>query len=66
MSASDYVDTHIVAKQLGLCHRHIRRMCAMRVFKTAWKPGIGKHAHWKILRAELIEHQINNHAQPYL
>jgi hypothetical protein len=64
--SGEYLDTHMVAKQLGLCHRHVRRMCAMRVFVTAWKPGVGKYAHWKILRAEIMAHKINKHAQPYL
>ena len=58
----DFVGAHIAAKILIVSVRHVRRMCERGVFSTAFKPGYGQHAHWRILRAEVQAHRFNGHA----
>ena len=37
----------------------------MGIFKTAHKPGGTEHAHWRILRAEVIAHKYKSHCPNY-
>jgi len=64
---SDYIDLNTVSskKYLPLGRRQLASMCEQGVFKTAFKPGTGKKtSKWLILRAEVIAHRINGHANP--
>lgn len=65
---SDYVSVSVAARSRHLLYplgmRQIQRMCSEGLFKTAWKPGGKKLSEWKIMRAEILQHRANNHANP--
>lgn len=63
MAEERFISAYIAATILGLSHKHVERMCRNLVFKTAHKPGMGRKAHWKILRAEVVAHKFDSHAQ---
>lgn len=57
------IDTRTTAKLLGgISIVRVSQMFSEGVFKTAYKPGHGKNAHWRVSRAEVLAHKINNHA----
>lgn len=66
-TTSDYIDLHTASgkKYLPISRRQLAAMCESKVFKTAFKPGKGgKGSKWLILRAEVLQHRINGHANP--
>ena len=65
---SEYIDLHIASskKYLPIGRRQLARMCEQGMFKTAFKPGTGgKTSKWLVSRAEILQHRINNHPNPY-
>lgn len=63
----DYITISVIIKKfLPVSRRTLARMCEEGVFKTAFKPGNGgKTSQWKVLRAEVIQHKVNAHPNPY-
>lgn len=43
--------------------RWITEMCKRGVFPSAKKPGYGTNAHWRVIRAEVINHVLQNRNQ---
>jgi hypothetical protein len=63
MLSGDYITPRIAAqKYLGVSVRRVEQMCRDGVFQSAFKPGLGLQAHWRILRSDVIRHQFNGHA----
>jgi hypothetical protein len=66
-STSDYIDLNTACgkKYLPVSKRRLAQMCLEGKFKTAFQPGAGgKGSKWLILRAEVLQHRINGHANP--
>ena len=57
----DTITVHVAAKHiLGLSHEYVCKMCQMGVFKSAHKPGVGRKAHWRLSRKEVMDHVKNS------
>jgi hypothetical protein len=60
---SKYVSVSVAARILGISTSRIRQVLPCGVFKSAFKPGFGRNANWKILRSEISEYKLNSQKQ---
>jgi len=56
-----YVTSVEAAIMLDLSAHRVAEMCRMGIFPSAFKPGHGRQAEWRILRSEITAHKFNGH-----
>jgi len=60
---SNYIGAADAAILLGLSTHRVSEMCRLGVFKTAFQPGVGRRAEWRILRNEVSQRKLRTHAR---
>lgn len=49
----EYIGVTEAARLLGVTPRRIEQLCTCKVLQSAYKPGFGPRAHWRIAKAEI-------------
>jgi hypothetical protein len=54
---TEYIDTQIAARLLGMSDRWVLTQCELGLFKTAHQPSQRPGGRWKIARSEVLARQ---------
>lgn len=60
------IDTTRTARILGLSVRQVQRMFNAGEFRTAYRPGYGSKAWWKVNKSEVLERRHIKAVQPLI